>query len=779
MSNGTQSSPETSSTEYQSGGVNLNAEQVNIGGDVVGRDKIIHTISYIQQRALTAAEEAAQARALESQVLAQGVTTLAQRLQSRLSESGTPGHRSPYKGLLEYRLSDADIFFGRDPAIAELLSILDRGPLTVLQAESGAGKTSLVQAGIAPRLIAAGHLPLYLRPYNLDPALAVKRAFISDLSQVPQLSAAPLRDFLRQVCNVIRPAANSDQQAITLYIFLDQFEEFFLQLDKPVQTDFIRELAECLDDDSLDVRWVLSLRTEYFGNLANFRPRIRNPFENDYRLNRFTRAEAQIVISQPAARRGIQFEAGLVDTLLDDLGKTEISPPQMQLVCSALYDELALGETTISRALYEREGHAAGILRSHLEHVLSRDLQPDQREAARRLLESLITSETQRVIRTHTELVAELTARGVTPEMLDVVLNQLIDSRLLTAHEPDDTHGELAYELAHDYLLAEIKLDPAVQARKAAQELLEQEVRAYRRYHTLMAADRLQVISPFRTELRFTLEAESLFTESLTAEQRAAAEREAQRTAQQQAESNKRAARRLRWLTVELVIVFTIVFAVVGYKAVTYVGQLAQERSASELSVAVTNLASSLNVDTFQSLVKDATANGAGTSDDPRYWEHISSLAKIQDQFPNVAVNAYSYIKGGQPNEIIWIGDTLAKTDPSQAAHFKEPYVSSTGRLLAGFEKTTVNTTAYTDQNGTWSSAYAPIKDAQGNTVGAVGIDASPAYLIKWQTDAINAIEPIFIVSYLIMLVLTFITTRVSNWSFRRRASRPVKAEQP
>ena len=108
-------------------------------------------------------------------------------------------------------------------------------------------------------------------------------------------------------------------------------------------------------------------------------------------------------------------------------------------------------------------------------------------------------------------LVAELTRQGVTPQTLDVILSQLIDSRLIKV---DETDTGPAYELAHDYLLGEVKLDPAVQKRKAAQELLEQEVRAYRRYGSLLSADRLSVIESYRSELIVTEEAARLISES-------------------------------------------------------------------------------------------------------------------------------------------------------------------------------------------------------------------------------------------------------------------------
>lgn len=502
------------------GGVNIDAYRLDIGGDVVGRDKIVTNIQHIYERALTAVEEAEQRQDVDLKHLAAGVSTFAQRLRARASES--PDIANPYKGLLEYRLSDAEIFFGRDDDIREVLQHLDHGLITILHSESGAGKTSLLQAGISSRLIATGHLPIYLRPYNISPILALKQAFLPNLDLTPVLAKASLRDFLWQICKVL-------ESSIRIYILLDQFEEFFTQVDEPNRADFVRELAQCLDDPTLNVRWVMSLRSEYFASLADFRPRIRNPFENDYRLNRLTRAEAQAAVTKPAERRGIDFEPGLIETILDDLGGNEISPPEVQLVCSALYEGLETNAMIITRRVYDQEGGAAGILRGYLERVLNRDFQPTQRDAARRVLEALVTSESQRAVRTQAELSLELGQFGITLETINAILDQLVDSRLLRRHE-EGIDGNLVYELVHDYLLAEIKLDPEVQARKAAQELLDQEVRAHRRYATsLISEDRLSVIEQYRTQLVFTSEAEQLFRMSKEAAQKRRKTRERQR----------------------------------------------------------------------------------------------------------------------------------------------------------------------------------------------------------------------------------------------------------
>ncbi|MDW8325960.1 MAG: hypothetical protein RMK99_05285 [Anaerolineales bacterium] len=489
-----------------------------IGGDVVGRDKIINNIQNIVQRALTFAEEAEREKEIEAKYLAQGVSEFAKRMQRRVREAADGEEGSPYKGLLEYRLSDAEIFYGRSQAIAEVLKHLRQGPLTILHAESGAGKTSLLQAGVAPRLIALGHLPVYIRPYNVEPTYAIKRAFLPDLSGAPGLATAPLREFLRKADSFIGEQNH-------LYIFLDQFEEFFTRLEEPGRAEFIGELAECLDDEALKVRWLFSMRTEFFGNLANFRPRIRNPYENDFRLNRLTRAEAYEVVVEPAKRRGVAYEPGLVEAILDDLGTGagEVPPPQIQLVCSVLYDELPAGSKQITRALYEGLGGASGILRGHLERVLRRDLNSEQGVIARRVLEALVSSEGHRLIRSTIRLLRELNATGppVAPLTLNAVLDRLVESRLLRVHDIGssaaqgyETTSGLSYELMHDYLLEQIKLDPAIQARKAAQELLEQETRNYERHRTLLSDDKLAILLPRRAELVITEKSKELLAKS-------------------------------------------------------------------------------------------------------------------------------------------------------------------------------------------------------------------------------------------------------------------------
>ena len=169
---------------------------VSVGRDFIGRDKI----EIIIQQALSASEEAARARDLELQELAKGVSTYASNLAKL---AGTTTSSEPFRGLLEYRIGDVEQFYGRNGEIDELLGKLKKRNLTILHAESGAGKTSLLQAGITLRLVAEGHIPIYLRPYDQNPALVVKKNFTPDIEQFPGLSQSSLVSCLHKVCSIL------------------------------------------------------------------------------------------------------------------------------------------------------------------------------------------------------------------------------------------------------------------------------------------------------------------------------------------------------------------------------------------------------------------------------------------------------------------------------------------------------------------------------------------------------------------------------------------------
>jgi hypothetical protein len=488
--------------EIEIGGISGISGEVNIAaGD------IIKTIQTYYERDLTPGEIIEKDLKLETDELARGLREYLERLQRQVSATDPA---DPYKGLNPYALSDADVFFGREQALSDLRKAMKRGKLTILQAESGAGKTSLLQAGIIPRLIAEKNFAVLVRPQFANPTYAIKQNFIGNLELTPKLVQAPLVDFLRRVNEMVGSSR-------TLYLFLDQFEEFFAKatLEEDRQA-FIRDLAQCLDDATLDVRWVISITADALSQLGKFAPRIKNPFANVQSLYLFDREEAADVIAKPAQHYKITFQDGLLERLLDDLSQHQdslIAPTQIQLVCVALYDDCREAEPVFTVAQYEQIGGAEGILRDYIAKVMHR-LPLEERAPAYRILEELVTSEKKRILRSKGDLEISLANKGISADLTNATLDHLVNQRLL--RKLDDDTEYIRYEIVHDYLLNEIELNQALRELKEAEELLTQGKRNWKKFGVVLNRDTLAIIRKKRGELHLMSEDICLLLLSLT-----------------------------------------------------------------------------------------------------------------------------------------------------------------------------------------------------------------------------------------------------------------------
>ena len=217
------------------------------------------------------------------------------------------------------------------------------------------------------------------------------------------------------------------------------------------------------------------------------------------RLLPLTREQAREAITAPVARLGVSYEPALVEHLLDDLaggGEMGVMPPQLQLVCSALYDGLEPDERRITLAPYKELGGARGVLQRYLDDELAR-LGRDEGALARAALEELVTSQGTKGVKTGQELAQAL---AVERSELAPVLEKLVRARLLRVLDREE--GGTAYELAHEYLICQISLGAEAQTRKQAEELIRQEFENWQRLGTLLAADKLALVGEVREELR-------------------------------------------------------------------------------------------------------------------------------------------------------------------------------------------------------------------------------------------------------------------------------------
>src|SRR5688500_13816661 len=180
-----------------------------------------------------------------------------------------------------------------------------------------------------------------------------------------------------------------------------------------------------MNEPSLKLCWVLALRAEALSDLAELEAFGITPFMSMYWLNLLSRLEAQEAIIEPGRRYGITFEPALIDHILDTLTTNdEVMPTHLQLVCSALTDDLPEDKTLTLAYYTEHEGGTEGILRDYLKRQLEH-LPRGERALAWKILRALITADRQRTVKTYEEIINELESSGVSKEQIDTILGRL------------------------------------------------------------------------------------------------------------------------------------------------------------------------------------------------------------------------------------------------------------------------------------------------------------------------------------------------------------------
>ena len=159
---------------------------------------------------------------------------------------------TPYKFLASYEMADRDIFYGRDRIIEELAAQVGRQKVILVNGASGSGKSSLVNAGLIPRVADHGYSFMSFREYS-DP-LAQLREKLSVGRDIAGELYSP--DDPRSLLGLVR-AFNS----FPLVIVLDQFERFFVRVDVATRTAFIAAFRHCLQhSDAKELCFVMVFR---------------------------------------------------------------------------------------------------------------------------------------------------------------------------------------------------------------------------------------------------------------------------------------------------------------------------------------------------------------------------------------------------------------------------------------------------------------------------------------------------------------------------------------
>jgi WD40 repeat protein len=394
-----------------------------------------------------------------------GKRSLAQRLKDLALDvqSGFEwnSRRAPYPGLPSFEREDAAVYFGRDPEVRELIDRLRArramggAHMVAVLGASGSGKSSLVRAGVLPRLqkFEPGFVVVPpLRP-GADPCTELAKALAEAAGQGARWSA--WRDRLADGPRALGGAVTDLLMAVgrsqaTLLLTVDQAEELFTITPADARARFERWLR---DLQGLPVLVLMTLRSDYLGELQQWAQPI-GAFEQ-FSLSPLPPARLAQVIEGPARVAGLGIAPGVVDAVMHDAGGADAMPllafTLRELWARAMADAGADGPV-IRLTDYQSLGDAAAGL-NPLENAVRRradELVAPLDAAARHALReafvgALVRVDDQGVYGRRAAAWEELD-----PAVRDT-LGAFVDARLLVARS--DESGRRSVEVAHESLL--------------------------------------------------------------------------------------------------------------------------------------------------------------------------------------------------------------------------------------------------------------------------------------------------------------------------------------
>ena len=401
----------------------------------------------------------------------------------------------PYRGLSAFQETDAPFFFGRDGFAERLFEAVNQKPLVAAVGPSGSGKSSVVFAGLIPRLrhegdwlvvsFRPGNRPFFRLAEQLIPLLESGMSETEQLVEANKLTVA-LQQQTLAIADVIERILNKTPHANRLLLVADQFEELYI-LDReqgtgnreqginnppssvlplpsshlplpsshpPLPSSLFRlpsSIGRCFQDQLLaaiaqasNLKLVLTLRADFVDRALFYRPFAEALRQHGLELlGPMTRAELQAAVQEPAQQLGVTIEQGLTARILDAVSEEPGYLPLLEFALTLLWEKQQ--NRMLTHAAYEAIGGIEQALAGYAEQIYD-SLSLADRQRAQHVFVQLIhpgegTADTRRVA-TRTE---------VGTENWDLVAH-LANARLVVSQQDEGT-GEETVEIVHEALI--------------------------------------------------------------------------------------------------------------------------------------------------------------------------------------------------------------------------------------------------------------------------------------------------------------------------------------
>lgn len=350
--------------------------------------------------------------------------------------------RNPYKGLKAFEEEDEELFYGRDDAIEDLQKKAEDHFFIVVTGASGTGKSSVIKAGLLPKMREQG--------FGIMPVMRPGKNPLNSLKET--LEKAQLLGADKQITEEVLPAIVDKITKKPTVILIDQYEELITQCKSEEERNtfigFIRQLLE--HQRSVNVRVIVTVRSDFEPQfeklgLETYWSKAR------FTLSPFSQDELREVIEKPAIQEVLFFEPPeLVDDIINEVIQAPGALPLLSFLLSELYEKCYQKGRKLTQKAFDELGGVVGSLRTSADAIYA-SLDDNHRTAMRHLMIRLVSLEG-----------GELASRRVLmPELeyssneanlwTNTVIDRLLETRLVIKGR--DGLGQVYLEPAHDALI--------------------------------------------------------------------------------------------------------------------------------------------------------------------------------------------------------------------------------------------------------------------------------------------------------------------------------------
>lgn len=346
----------------------------------------------------------------------------------------------PYPGLRSFEEEDTEVFFGREKECEELLAKIHLWPCVVLFGSSGSGKSSLINAGLMPRLVSGGPQQTVwdvtkIRPRK-DPIMAVLEA--SDATDASGCDSITINE--ARFVDIL--TADNELKRHKLLV-IDQAEELFTSCSPEKCDAFLRMLARAIQE-SPDFHVIFSLRSDFLGHLMDAQQGLAISSEV-FSLSPIPADFLRFVIELPARLKGVKVENRLTTKIIEELGEAAGQLPLAQFVLREVWYRRVDKQMPLSA--YETIGGVKGALAIHCENVFA-GLTDKQGALFEELIFDLVHIDPESGVATKA---IKTVSHDISPEML-CLIDSLVEGRILVRDEAPDK-GMFSVELVHESLI--------------------------------------------------------------------------------------------------------------------------------------------------------------------------------------------------------------------------------------------------------------------------------------------------------------------------------------